>query len=365
MNATLLQPLPPEDANVVIVHMLTTSRAVDLYLGDLTRRSRSESGRTADSYRRVLYKFIDGLRPDEDVTALTPDDCRRFLDRYNKRKPGTQATNYAILNSFLEWLYRQQRIKRNPLDHVPRPRRIPAEDLDVTTVSTADVARLLAVAQGDTERLAVAIPAYMGPRRHATAMLRLTDYDQPRGRIRFREKGGKTIWKPVPAELAVMIDAAIATGAIPEPDGYLVPPEGKLTRQGDRDDRVIWRVVKRVAGRAGIEAHVHALRAAFAVFYLEQGLGPITSLQDLMGHASIRTTQDYLRRMDKEAGMESVRGLSWGGVPTGNLDDALSAQIAGLRKASSDGMGAGGFEPPSADNPHGERADSKPGGEEA
>lgn len=356
MNASaVLAPLPPEDANVVVVPMLTISRAVDLFIGDISRKSRSEDGRTAASYRRILAKFVDHMPVDADVTEIRDDDCRRFLDRWATRKPGTQANVYKILNSFLGWLYRHQRIRRNPLDHVPRPRQLPAEDLDVVTVDTHGVRRLLAGGRTWTETLAVAIPAFIGPRRKAIARLRLRDYNRATGHLRFREKGGKTIWKPIPVELRGLLDAAIADGAIVGPDAYLVPPEGLLTRTGDRDDRVIWRVVKRVAAREGVEAHVHALRAAFAVFYLEQFDRDIVGLQELMGHESSETTRVYLRKLDKARAMEPVRALSWG-------IDALP-QFAGNQFASSPVMGAGGFEPPSADSEGVERPSSEHPGE--
>jgi integrase len=110
-----------------------------------------------------------------------------------------------------------------------------------------------------SERLCIAILAYLGPRRHAAALLTLRDYDQLRGRLRFHEKGGKTIWKPIPTELKGLIDSAIAAGAIKEPpDDYLIPPEGPLVRARERDDRVVWRLVKRIANKAGVEAHPFA-----------------------------------------------------------------------------------------------------------
>src|SRR4029077_2927114 len=58
---SVLNPLPPEDANVIVVSMLTPSHAVDLFIGDLTRKSRSRNGRTAYSYRQVLNKFANML----------------------------------------------------------------------------------------------------------------------------------------------------------------------------------------------------------------------------------------------------------------------------------------------------------------
>jgi integrase len=349
VTAQALPRIPTEAADVVFVLMLTPSHAVDLFLGDLTRRSRSQTGATASEYRRLLDKFTDSLRPDVDVTEITPDDCRRFLNRYSARSAGYQHTIYSTLNSFLEWLYLQQRVKRNPLDHVARPRRIAAEDLNVVTVATADVPRLLAACRTDSERLALGILAYMGPRRNAVATLRLRDYDPEQGYIRFREKGTKTIRKPAPFELRQLLDQAIARGVLREPDDYLIPPEGPLSRRGERDDRVIWRLVKRVGARAGVETHVHALRAAFATFYLEQNPSDIVGLQELLGHRSIETTKVYLRKLDKQRSMEPVRTLSWAGVAAGNNRAAGLSQRAGNTLGSSAAVGAGGFEPPSGD----------------
>ena len=125
-----------------------------------------------------------------------------------------------------------------------------------------------------------------------------------------------------------------------------MPPEGYLQRKGDRDDRVIWRIVKRVAARAGGEAHVHALRAAFAVYYLERFPGDVEALKELLGHRSIATTQVYLRKLDRANAMERVRGLSLNVAESGDNEVGETSQTAGERFASSSAVGAGGFEPP-------------------
>ena len=301
-----------EDAVRVIVRdMLTITRATDLFLGDLTRRGYSQ--RTVDTYRRILDKLADHVPVDTDVGQVTQDDCRRFLDKWNKKSPGTRAHCYAVLSSFFKWMYRAEKIKRNPMDRLEKPKRPAAEDLDVTMVSSEDVKRLLGACETWTEKLALSIACYLGPRRAALAQLRLRDYDETHARIRFYEKGGKVIWKPVPEKLATLIHLAMDDPEILNgPDDYLIPPEGNLSRTGPRDDRVIWRVVKRVSDRAGVDAHVHSLRAAFACFYLEQNPGDLAGLKDLLGHRALSTTQVYLRKLDKEAGMERVRGLDWG-----------------------------------------------------
>jgi integrase len=353
-------PLPAQDEHVTVVYMLTPSHAVDLYIGDLQRKSRSKSGRTAYSYQRVLYKFADMLEAGGrhvDVKDISADDCRRFLDRYLRQAPNYQALIYSYLNSFLEWLYLQERIRRNPLDHVPRPRRVAAADLDVVTIDTADVPLLFQACESETERLTIALLAYMGPRRHAAATRRRQHYNRELGLLEFAEKGGKTIRKPVPDELRVLIDNAIDSGLITEPDGYIIPAEGKLHRKGERDDRVVWRIVTRVADRAGVRCTVHALRAAFATFYLERYPEKgIVSLQMLMGHESISTTQVYLRKLDRRSQMEQVRDLAWSSagvvdpdnLPTKRLGEDLAPTAEGRidRYTASPVVGEGGFEPP-------------------
>jgi site-specific recombinase XerD len=325
-----------DTVRVIVRDMLTITRATDLFLDDLL--SRGYSQRTVDTYRRLLDKFADSVPADYDVGQVTDEDCRRYFLRFSRSAPGTRAHAFSVLSSFFKWLYGTEKIKRNPLDRMTRPKRIPSEDLDVLTLSSAGVRCLLEHATSWPERITLNVLAYLGPRRHAVAMLRLRDYDEPRGRIRFREKGGKTIWKRAPRKLSSVLNAAIAAGVYTQgPDSYLIPPEGPLSRSGDRDDRVIWRIVKKVADRAGVDAHVHALRAAFAVFYLEQpGADPL-ALKDLMGHRSFATTQVYLRKRDKEAAMDSVVALDWGD----NTEAAEISQFARNRFESSASSGGG------------------------
>jgi integrase len=330
---------------VIIRPMITIDDAVDLWLGHLARKGRKP--RTRDNYRRILDKFADRFPRQWDVAKVDQAACEGFLDLWSNHADGTRGQAYAPLAGMFRWLHHSRRIKTNPMEFVPAPRRSRPEDLDVVTVSPLDVPLILQAAETWPERVCVSILAYLGPRRRALALLRLRDYDRRTGEIRFHEKGGKTIWKPCPTELAQVLDAAIGGGAIRQPDDYLVPPEGPLSRAGDRDDRVIWRLVKKVAERAGVEAHVHALRGAFACFYLLNNRGDVYGLGELLGHRSLETTKVYLRRFERRVAMERVRSLSW----TGNNGTAGLPQTAGMPFASSAGMGAGGFEPPLAGSP--------------
>jgi site-specific recombinase XerD len=70
-------------------------------------------------------------------------------------------------------------------------------------------------------------------------------------------------------------------------------------RRAERSNKVIWETVMRVANRVGVRATVHALRRAFAVAFLTSHPGAIESLQALMNHSRIDTTQVYLRALNR------------------------------------------------------------------
>lgn len=288
---------------------MTTSQASDLWLGELVRSGRRP--RTIDAYRRLLDKLAS-FYPLVDVEDVSPTMCRRFLDQWSGSAPGTMAQVVSCLTGFFGWLRDESLIKTTPMERIRRPKRTPDDENDrIVSVSEDDVRKLLAAARGWNERLALNVALYLGPRRRALAEVRRGDYD-PRARtLTFREKGARTIRKPVPDLLAEIIDAAIAAGVYASERDYLIPGGAPQVRDGERDDRVIWRLVKKVAQRAGVETHVHALRAAFACHFLQAHPGELIALQRLMGHSKISTTEVYLRRLDRAQAMEVVRDLAW------------------------------------------------------
>jgi integrase len=302
---------------------MTISQASDLWLGELERQGHSE--RTIDTYRRLLDKLADAY-PHIDVDELTTTHLRRFLDeqarkrRGGRKAPATIAQNVSIISGLCDWLTREGLMPRNPTRRngdrvISRPRQTsPDENDNVVTVSDGDVLRLLHAADrsGDWgKRLTVNALAYLGSRRHAVAIVRLRDYDPGERTLTFREKSAKTIRKPVPDRLADLIDSAIASGLYESPDDYLIPGRAVQRREGNRDDRIIWRIVREVARDAGVTTHVHALRAAFAVRFLELKRNDVLTLKELMGHARIETTLVYLRRLNRRQAMETVRDLTY------------------------------------------------------
>lgn len=350
---------------VIVRPMLTLDAAIDLWLGDLARRDYAT--RTRDTYGRHLDKFADRFPRHWDVSRIGEDDCRGFLAGYNHLADTTRGQVHSALHGLFDWLWRNGKIKRSPMERLLPPRRRRPEDRDVLTVNPSRIPELLDRADTWTQRLSVAFIAYLGPRRRAASNLRRRDYDQDTGgqprrpRIRLREKGSKTSWKDCPPELADLLDAAIADAVIVEPDDYLIPMIASQRRPGDRDDRIVWKAIRDVADKVGIEAHPHALRRAFAVFYLQRNPNDLDTLREFLGHTSLLTTQLYVRALDRASALyRGAQTISY----RGNTADLGIPQTPGFEISSELEAEKEGFEPSMEASPPGKRDCSHPGGNE-
>jgi integrase len=316
------------------------ARAVDLWLGELARGNRSPG--TRDSYRRQLWKLIGQLertRPDVDAREVTPNDCREFLDAWLGKAPSTVCTVHSALNGLFSWLYMEGEIETNPMLRIKRPRRPKPGEAEVVIVTVGDVERIFGAAATWQEFLCVSVLAYTGARRNAASRLRWRDMDLVEGRMRLREKGGKVSDIPIPHELLTILRAAVESDEVPcSPDDYVIPNRRSASvRRAERTNKIVYETVVTVAQRAGVRATAHALRRAFAVAFLESHPGAIESLQALMNHSRVDTTQVYLRALNRSKAMEAVRDLSWS-TPT---EFAYQASEA----AQFQGKAHTGFEP--------------------
>jgi integrase len=291
------------------------ARAIDLWMGELARGGRTASTRT--SYERYLFKFVAQLeqaRPDVDARQVTTNDCRHFLDGWTGRSASTVCSIHSALSGLFGWLYLEGEVDANPMTRIARPRRPRPEDLDVVIVTPADVERMLRATADWQEFLCLAVLAYLGPRRDSVSRLRWRDVDLAEGTIRFREKGNKISVKPMPNELRLILRSAMESAEVScGPDDYVIPNRRPASvRRAERSNKVIWETVRTVGERVGVRATAHALRRAFAVAFLTGHPGAIESLQALLNHSRIDTTQVYLRPLNRSKAMEPVRDLSWG-----------------------------------------------------
>jgi len=300
------------------------SEAVDRYLDSVEDRCAPS---TVKKYRDFLDEFANRLGPYFELEDVSTDHCEEFYRRYRNHAQKTKAGVHTALNQLFKYCVKRDKIAANPMDKIEYPKVPAPEDRGVKSISFKDVQSVMAECHTWTEKLCLGVLVYMGVRRAAANNLRWKDVDLKEGYIRFREKGGKYIRKPIPKPLFELLVAyrslsegspvtvvvgANSPGSRPLSESDYVIPSDRPTTSPIRNDRFIWRVVKRVCERAGVDAHCHAFRAAFAVHYLESYDGDTIGLQNLMGHSQIATTQGYWRRLNKERSMEKVRELDWG-----------------------------------------------------
>lgn len=331
--------------------------AHDLFLGELARQTRSSE--TRRQYRWILGHLADDAESigKRYVNELVEDDYERTLNRWTGLSASTLSQRVSCFRTFSRFVYRKGWSACWVCQDFERPRRPRAEDLDVVSVGPGDVLAMFGAVRDAQEFLCLATPAFLGARRRALSRLRRGDVDLVAGTVRFHEKGQKVIVKPLPYQYQEILLALDEDGLWAGPEAYLIPSRRPAAvRRVERSDKVIWETVKRVAERAGVSCHVHALRAAFAVAFDEAHPGELYALKELMGHSRIETTLVYLRRKDREKSMQLNRDLTWGlperpmadnpGHRTGTRDRNPDGRSESLSVLSSDALKAHtGFEP--------------------
>jgi site-specific recombinase XerD len=284
-------------------------RALDRFIGDMARRNCSPRSRS--DYFSTLCRLFAYVPADAMTADVTKDALLDCLGDWAGAGPNTRYKADAIFRAFCKWLYENELVDRNPLDRVARPKRLQEDEMPLRATPAAHVRRLFEHCETWQELVCLSTLAYVGARRGAVSRLRWRNVDIAQGVVTLAEKGGKVISKPMPGAYLAILRAAVAQGGVEAvPSAYVIPMQRPQRRQGERDDRIIWRIVKRIGQRAGVEVFPHALRHAFSVRFLEQHPGEVEALQRLLGHSRLETTQRYLRAMERRL-MERVRDLSW------------------------------------------------------
>ena len=147
-----------------VSHVSDLPAYVDDFEGDLARKGRT--ARTRSSYRWTLWRFCDRY-PRLAAADITRQDCERFLNQWTACEPATLAQRAAALATFTRFLTDRGVLAVDPMLKVARPKRQRPEKLDVVTVSTGDVLRLLEAVETWPEALCLTLLSYTGARRAA------------------------------------------------------------------------------------------------------------------------------------------------------------------------------------------------------
>jgi integrase/recombinase XerD len=268
---------------------------------------RGLSPHTIAAYRRDLagYARVLSTRGIDDATLAGEADVRAFLAARSASTHGPEERPYAAtsaarslaaVRSFHRFLVREGLTERDPSSDVSRPRVPRALPHPLTR---DEVGRVLDAptdgsAAGLRDRALLEVLYGSGLRVSEATGLDVDDVDVPDGSLRVLGKGGREREVPVGRFARAALEryltggrpslvSAASRGAL-----FLNTRGGRLTRQS------VARLVAGYAHAAGIERRVspHDLRHSFATHLLEGG-ADVRVVQELLGHASVATTQVY------------------------------------------------------------------------
>ena len=278
-------------------------QAVDSFL-DYMAVERGVSPNTLAAYRNDLHQLVEYLVDrgqaegggwgDVDGNVLAEYVLRLHELGYSD---ATRARKVASAKSLFGFLLEEDHISRDPTEDLSSPRL--GRSLP-DTLSVEDVERLLASASsGDSpeatrDRTMLELLYASGMRVSELVSLDLDDVDVEQGSVRCFGKGSKERVVPIHPKAATLVGSYLEE-ARPAMATKRSAQSLFLNQRGDRLSRQgFWLILKKYVQRAGITRKLtpHTLRHSFAT-HLLQGGAPLRHVQELLGHASITTTQVY------------------------------------------------------------------------
>lgn len=271
------------------------------------------SSKTAENYRRYLERFVD-FAGNVEVTAITPELLRKFrlwLNRYTSESTGTelaiitQSYHLIALRGFLHYLSKRDITALAP-DKIELPK---THRRQVTFLYFEEIERMIeALPKDDSEqtlrdRAIIELLFSSGLRVSELVNLNRDHINTKRREFMVRGKGQKDRPVFVSPSAADYVDAYLTAR-----HDSLLPLFISYSRNVTPDTsgdyrrltaRSIQRIITKYARLAGITKHVspHTMRHSFATDLLMNG-ADIRSVQSMLGHSDISTTQVYTHVTD-------------------------------------------------------------------
>jgi integrase/recombinase XerC/integrase/recombinase XerD len=260
------------------------------------QRARGMGEKTRRAYGVDLTQLGEwAARHDLGPLDLGHRELRRFASVLGEGGAAktTVARKLAAIRSFYRHLVERGELESNPADLVSSPKK---DSYLPQVLKPAEVAELLeripATSALDMRDRAMFELAYAaGLRAEELTLLDLTSADADGEQVRVEGKGGKTRFVPVGEHAWRALDRYLTRGRTAldcgESDALFLSKSGRRLSTSD-----VRRRLKLQARRVGISPHT--LRHSFATHLLEGG-ADLRTIQELLGHASISTTQTYTR----------------------------------------------------------------------
>jgi site-specific recombinase XerD len=281
---------------------MPTPRRDSAVEGFLALLAANRAARTVDAYRRDLTDLSSRLG--KPLRSATTEDLERCLAelRAEGRSAATIARRAAAVRSFFRHLVLLGQREDNPAAAIALPRKqrhLPR------TLSPAEAERLIEAAAGTTprslrDRALVELLYGAGLRVGEAVGLGKTDVDLEQRLVCATGKGSRERVVPLGRPATEALRRYLSRGRPHldrrhRPELFLNAQGGGLTRAG------VFLVLRRLAEKAGLEperVHPHLLRHSFATHLLEGG-ADLRSVQEMLGHADLATTELYTHVSDR------------------------------------------------------------------
>ena len=273
--------------------MSPPASALARYL-DFLRHERRLAAHTLGAYARD-GALLEALAAGRETADLGAADIRRFIATLHGRglSPRSLARTLSSWRGFFDWLVRHRKLAANPCKGIRAPR---AARTLPEALSPDDASRLVAHDDpseiGLRDRALFELAYSCGLRVSELTGLDVDSVDARAGEARVTGKGAKTrivpVGKPALEALARWLQVRGRLAAAGERALF-------VGRTGRRlSPREVQRRIKRRAAAAGLamDVHPHMLRHSFAS-HLLQSSGDLRAVQEMLGHASIASTQVY------------------------------------------------------------------------
>lgn len=308
----------------------TWGRTIDRFLTEFEIDGATEA--TLTTYRWVLERMARFYESKgyQDPLALSEDDLLDVLGYWRKLATTTRAGRISVIKTFYRWAAKRYKIQ-NPASELSRPKK---QRPSRRRLSADELERILGAGGSDRDKLVLWMLAMTGLRRGEVIALKWGAVDFANGAIRVvLGKGRKGREVPVPTELLALLadtKAALEEQGQYNPAFYVCPRTRIVAPPGHKPSVTVWsgepmseatpnKLLVKAATRAGVPlpnlVSPHDLRRAYAGKFLKEHPGDIRTLQHLLGHADIGTTQLYLPDAEQESSREKVQTMRFISTP--------------------------------------------------
>lgn len=285
-----------------MVNHMSLDKLINDFLSYL-KIDKGYSSNTISSYKNDLYKFLE-YNKGKNINNITNNDLKEYLKKLKNETLNEKSIsrNISCLKSFYKFLVIEKVVKDNPSETITMPK-IKKSLPDILTEE--DVLKLLDIELNDNfsyrNKAMLELMYATGLRVSELVNLKLQDIDLSQDIVRTFGKGSKERIIPIGDYAKEYLEKYIyeyRSSMLKRSNNeyiFLNNHGQKMTRQG------FFKIIKKIAKEKGIEKELspHTLRHSFASHLLKYG-ADLRTIQELLGHSDISTTQIYTHITNEE-----------------------------------------------------------------